>query len=277
MKRLLILLFITVLTESLFATFPFGRVIIKNDTLFAYNDLFKKLEKHDSLNFYIEKQILEFRQKDNPEGYLTEEVEESIPFSTWKIEGKKIYLTNISQYSNKSYDIDLKKLFNGKELQGKVFADWLTDSIIISKGKIIVEGWSPVRNFEKELILKNGIVIKQKNYKNYFLRKSNFEVNEKFIYKNIHWESLPDIGNKFIQASIGINPNRNGELNKIDEGSFVMIDSQIITDKENPFLKEAIRIAELVPEWNVIIRRDKILTLSMTINFHKQMKQKYAR
>lgn len=278
MKRLVNIIIIVVLTGNIFASLQSsGCVIIGNDTLYTYSDLFEKYERHDSLIYDIDKQVLQFRKKDKPEKYLTEEIEVMPFYSTWEVLDDKMYLTKIEQYSNKLYDIDLKELFNDKESKGKVFVSWLTDTIYISKGKVLVEGIKPIRIFETELIVKDGILIQRRNYENYISKESNFIVNEEFIYRNINWEKLPDFSKKSIQTYIGIKPRKNGKLDGIDEGSFVIIDSKIITDKDNPFLKEAYRIAKLVPEWNVVVQRNEIVTLSMTIYFDERTKQKYAR
>ena len=79
--------------------------------------------------------------------------------------------------------------------------------------------------------------------------------------------------NKSIQAFIGIRPNADGLFESFDEGSFVLIDYKIVTDPDNVFLKEAFRIARLVPDWDVIYRKNEILSQQLVIIFDKRMKK----
>ena len=46
-----------------------------------------------------------------------------------------------------------------------------------------------------------------------------------------------------------------------------------MTDPDNVFLKEAFRIARLVPDWDVIYRKNEILSQQLVIIFDKRMKK----
>ncbi len=271
MKRLLLLLLIAVLTQSTFAT-PLNRdrIIIENDTFFVYSDLLKTYVRKDSVFENIYKKVEDLEKTLNPGA---DEYEVIQVYGIWEIIENKVFLVKMT---DGVHDIDLNELFNEKKPNGKVFADWLTDTIYISKGEILAVGVTPIREYETKLILENGVLISRTNYTNQVLKESDFLTDNEFIYKHINWDSIPDINEQTVQVYIGIQPRDNGKLNYIDS-SFAIIDNEMISDKENPFIKEAIRIARLVTDWNVVIQRDKITPQLMTIYFDKRLKKKYAR
>lgn len=272
MKRLQILFIFTVLATSTFATLQNPDLIfIENDTFFVYSDLFKNHIRKDSIFKNIYKQVEDLEKTLNPEA---DEYEVGQVYGIWEIIENRMFLIKMTDGVHK---IDLNELFKEKEPNGKVFADWLTDTIYISKGEILSEGVSPIREYETKLILQNGVVISRTDYTNQILKKSDFFVDNEFIYKHINWDNIPDINEQTVQVYIGIQPRDNGKLNYVDNDSFAIIDNEIISDKENPFIVEAIRIARLVPEWNVVKQRDKITTQLMTINFDQRLKKRYAR
>ena len=271
MKRLLLLLLIAVLTKSSFAT-PLNsdRIIIENDTFFVYSDLLKNHVRKDSVFENIYKQVEYLEKTLNPGA---DEYEVIQVYGIWEIIENRVFLIKMT---DGVHDIDLNELFKEKKLNGKIFADWLTDTIYISKGEILAVGVTPIREYETKLISQNGVLISRTNYTNQILKKSDFLTDKEFIYKHINWDSIPDINEQTVQVYIGIQPRDNGKLNYIDS-SFAIIDNEMISDKENPFITEAIRIARLVPDWNVVIQRDKITPQLMTIYFDHRLKKKYAR
>jgi len=271
MKRLLILLLITVLTKSSFATLQSpDRIIIGNDTFFTYSDLFKYHIRKDSIFKNIYKQAEDLEKKLNPEAVVYEVRQ---IYGIWEIVENRMFLIMISDGVN---NIDLNE-FEEKDPNGKVFAAWLNDTLYISKGEILAEGVTPIREYETKLIIQNGVVISRTDYTNRILKKSSFLIDNEYLYQHINWDSIPDITEQSVQVYIGIQPMDNGKLNYIENGSFAIIDNEIISDKENPFIVEAIRIARLVPEWNVVIQRDKIIPQLTTIYFDKRLKKKYVR
>ena len=106
--------------------------------------------------------------------------------------------------------------------------------------------------------------------------RSSFQ-KARVIYKKIEWENIPELNDKHYQVWISVTPNKNGKLKNIDwENTFMLIDNTIITDKENPFIKEALRIVRQIPDWNIVIRDDNILNQQILIVFNAQVKDKYA-
>ena len=80
-----------------------------------------------------------------------------------------------------------------------------------------------------------------------------------------------------IQAFVRIKPYKNGKLRKIDwENTYLISDNRIIKNKQNRFLKEAVRIAKNIPDWTVILRHEKIMTQGISIIFSQELKEKYT-
>jgi hypothetical protein len=278
MKRLHIIASFLILTEFFFVTGqPFNSVVLNGDTLITFSIIFKQYPNYKKLN---EKLYNELESEDmivNPQNYVTNEHEAFDYNSTWVVKNNKLILTEIKSGSNKIFSVDLLKFFGAKVKDGVVLADWLTDTITLCKGKLLAEGIDPIYENEFELKLKNGYLTEKTSYKNYIANISKFRADESFIYSRIDWDRLPDFKNKFIQAYIGIKPNEDGQFESFDDGSFVFEDSKVVTDKDNAFLKEAFRIARLIPEWDVIFRKNKIVSQPLMIFFDNKMKIKYAR
>jgi hypothetical protein len=278
MKRFQIIASFLILTSFFFVTGqPFNSVVLNGDTLITFSIIFKQYPNYKKLN---EKLYNELESEDmivNPQNYVTNEHEAFDYNSTWVIKNNKLILTEIKSGSNKIFSVDLLKIFGAKVKDGVVLADWLTDTITLCKGKILAEGVNPIYENEIELKIKNGYLTEKTSYKNYIAKISKFRADESFIYSRIDWDSLPDFKNKFIQAYIGIKPNVDGHFESFDDGSLVFEDSKVVTDKNNAFLREAFRIARLIPEWDVIFRKNKIVSQPLTIFFDNKMKIKYAR
>jgi len=273
MKRLLILLLMAVLTKSTFATLQSpNRVIVENEIYLSYLDLFKNHIRRDSILKIAYKQINDLERIANPEA---DEYESRQVYGIWEIIENKVFLIKMT---DGLYDVDLYELFEKNEPKEKVFADWLTDTVYASKGNVLAHGIRPVREYEIELVIANGEVLNRTNYNNSILRESCFAINNEFIYQNIDWESITDFNDKTIMVHVGLQPKMNGKLDFIsNDYSFAIDNLELITDQENPFIKEAIRIAHLIPEWDVVIQRNKILVQQLIITFDKQLKEKYAR
>ena len=107
-----------------------------------------------------------------------------------------------------------------------------------------------------------------------------------FICRNMNWENLPDLTNEHIQVYIGVQPNEHGQFESIDEEYTYLTEfsvnnststAKFDTDTENLFIKESIRIAKLIPEWDVIYQRGKIVVMSLMMDFSEEIKKKYVR
>jgi hypothetical protein len=278
MKRLQIITLFLILTRFIFATGQhFEYVILNGDTLITYSNIFKKYPNYKELSKKIYKEIENEDMKINPQNYTSNEHVALEDYSTWIVKNNKLVLTEIKSGSAKTVYVDLRKIFGDKVKEGTILADWLTDTITLSKGKVLAEGAPPMHENEIDLIINNGSLTKTTTYKNYIARISKFRLGESFIYSNVKWDSLPSFKGKYIQAFIEIKIDKKGRFKSLEKGSFVFIDSQIVTDKDNVFLEEACRIAKLVPEWDVIYKKNKIVNRQFTVLFDERMKRKYAR
>lgn len=260
-------------------------LILEKDTLNLYSNPLEKRTDWQKVNQSISKQIL-----DKQISLDNDSIIEISPFfpnykTEWKIENESLYLEKISSYQSNDSKLDLTTLVSDKKLP--IFADWLTGKLILFEGKCIVCESNHLTNtsiYPNEIILefKRGILVNTIKYKNRVLKKSKLselDPNEylEYIYSKVRWEELTDLGNNY-QAFLTIKPDKNGRIQKIDwENTYLIVGNKIISNKKNIYLEEAVRIAKIIPDWNVILRHNKIMNQSFTILFSKEMEAKYAR
>lgn len=229
-----------------------------------------------------------------PEKYKSEEVEAMFSTACWRgyvaewiIINDKIYLNNIYACHDNKVKVDLKKIF-GKELKDNLlFGDWITNKLNVPKGECIEYvhlGYNSIYETETILDLNKGVLVDSKTYNNYISKESKFSIDPNpnnyldFIYTQVDWKKIPDLKNNHIQVFIGIQPNKDGKIESILSNYTYMLDyNGIITDSNNVFIKEAIRIAELIPDWEVVYQRGLITSRSFSIVFNEKNRKKYAR
>lgn len=293
MKKYLIIIVISVLPTLCFATAQVGDLLIwNNDTLVMFSN---PLDKYCDSCFISRKIIDELYRKDSllhPDKYSHEyESLESTAcwrgyFAEWKLINNKLYLSRIVACNDSDLILEANEIFpqlNNEEL----FAEWYTGEIILPKGECIEYVHLDYKSiYEKEVVLNfsNGFFVDSVTYKNSIGKKSTFfdnycsEKSQEFIYGNIQWEKFPDFNGVTITAFVGIQPNENGQIDSINfEYTYALDDKGIISDLENIFIKEAIRIARLIPDWDVVYHRGSIVDRGFSINFNEIMKDKYAR
>lgn len=260
-------------------------LIWEKDTLNLYSNPLEKRTDWWKINKVISEQIEEHQLAKNNDSII-----EITPFfqnykTEWTIEKGNLYLTKVITYTNLESKLDLTKIFKNNELP--IFADWLNDTLIVFEGNCIVCESNHIKNisiYPKELILefRKGTFVNKLIYKNQILKESklsDLDPNEylEYIYSKVNWSELGEI-DKTIQAYVSVEPDKNGKLKKIDwENTYLISDNNIIANKKNRFLKEAVRITKNIPEWSVILRHEKIIKQNLTIVFSEQMKEKYAR
>jgi hypothetical protein len=283
-KNLTTLIIAFFLSLTVKATGQAGDIIIWNgDTLTLFSNPLESHPDWENLSVKLNTEIENQKCKSlfstaNWRGYVAE----------WTIIADKIYLTNIYTCHDKPGKINLKKLFAKK---GLIFADWVSAKLIVPKGECIEFGnlyYNSIFETEITLEFKDGVLLESKTYNNYIARKSKFWLNAystsylNFIYTQINWDKLPDLKDKHIQVFVGIQPNQDGQIDSLltnytNGTEFGPDTTVIITDRNNIFMKEAIRIAELIPDWDVIYQRGLIVSRSLMITFDDNMKKKYAR
>ncbi|QWX82526.1 hypothetical protein H0I23_08545 [Cellulophaga sp. HaHaR_3_176] len=260
-------------------------LIWKKDTLNLYSNPLEKRTDWQKINQSISKQIEEHLLATSNDSII--EISSFLQnYKTeWRIEKGNLYLNKITSFENLELSIDL--ITKSKNTELPIFAEWLTDSLIIFKGNCIVCESNHLKNtsiYPNELILefRKGTFVNKSKYKNRVLKKSklsDLDPNQylEYIYSKINWSQL-DKMDKNIQAFVSIEPDKNGKLKKIDwEYTYLISDNNIITNKQNRFLKEAVRIAKYIPDWTVILRHEKIMNQDLSIIFSPEIKEKYAR
>lgn len=260
-------------------------LIWKSDTLNIYSNPLKLKKNWNQLDQTITDRIEEYRFGKNKDSVIA-----IIPWKNykteWLIRNDSLYLSKIISLYEPNDDLNLQEIFQTE--QRLIFVDWVDESIITFDGTCIICTGNHGKNssiYPNETVFKfhNGVLSGKTDYRNFISKKSKFSSanpNEylRFVYENINWNKMPDMGDKNYQVSITIKPKNNGKLKEIDwENSYLIVGNSIIEDRENIFIKEAIRIAKKIPDWDVVIRQDKILNQAITILFSEEMKDKYAR
>ena len=120
----------------------------------------------------------------------------------------------------------------------------------------------------------------------YFFTTSTYgKVNvREFADKNVNWDNLPDLKNKSIKINLCVNIDEQGQIVNINEKrtywnetywneSTQRLDSsksRLGADINDAFIKETFRIAKLIPEWDVIYQRGKIVSMYLSIEFSEK-------
>lgn len=195
--------------------------------------------------------------------------------ATWELTNDSLFLIRIQKgcYSETPEYFDLKSEFGSD----RVFAEWFTGKTLAPKGKQIHYVHSGYESFyEKELVLTfaEGLLTGQIEYDNSKSYKSVFTENQdslqKFIYTNINWSQIPNLEDESIKVFISIQSSETLKPDSI----------QIIRGSENELInEEAIRVIELLPEWDVYYRQGKVYRMKWTIPivFNEEKRKKYAR
>ena len=168
-----------------------------------------------------------------------------------------------------------------------LFANWVTGKLYVPKGQCIEYvhlGYNSIYETETVIEFNDGVLVSSKTYNNYIAKKSKFRTDPnpnnylEFVYSKVNWEKLPDLKNKHIQVSIGVQPNKDGQIDSLLSNYTYLLDSsELITDTTNIFIKEAIRIVKLIPDWDLTYQRDTIVRRGLSLMFDENNKRKYAR
>ena len=295
MKTILSILILVCITLTAKATSQIGDVLIwKGDTLKLFSNPLELRPDWNKLSKTIYSELEKQDRQINPKKYKSKAIETiystACPrgyFAEWKIINNKIYLSNIFSCNDYKVKVNLKEIFPNKIRENLVFANWVTGKLFVPKGHCIEQanlGDNSI--YEKEIVLsfKEGQLINTKTYHNYVEKKSKFSLDPnpndylKFIYSKVDWGKLPDLKSQHIQVFVGILPEKNGKINRILSDYTYLLDSNgIITNRNNIYIKEAIRVAKLIPTWDVVYQRGKIARRNFTIVFDENNRKKYAR
>jgi len=272
---------------STFATAQVGDILIwKGDTLVLFSNPLELLEDYDSLVMQISKKI-ELQAERNFissgcwRGYQAE----------WIVLNDSIFLNNIYDCFDSSLKINLNNIFPSLIKNQKIFASWINGDLYIPQGDCIEYihfGYQSIFERETVLNIEKGLLKDYEIFHNRIVKRSDFFEREdilEFTFRNIDWKILPDLSNMFIQVFVGVQPNEQGQFESIDEEYTYLIEYPLndststvnfVTDTNNIFIKESIRIAKLIPEWNVFYQRGKIVGMALMVYFSEENKKKYV-
>lgn len=287
-KKVLIVIVISILPTICFATSQdVDRLIWNNDTLVMFSNPLDKYCDSCNIGYLIQDKL---RTKDSllyPGKYLNEHEELSSSicsrgyFAEWILIKDKLYLNKIRACHDSNLTLSVKEVFQGNN--EKLYADWYSGEIILPKGECL--GYDYYAIYKEEVVLKfsTGLLVNSTTYKNSIVKKSSFFYNyytkesQQFIYGNIQWNKFPKFHGKTITAFVCVQPNKNGQIDSIQtKYTYAINDKGMITDLDNIYIKEAIRIAKTLPEWDVVYQRGNIVSITITIYFNNIMKNKYA-
>jgi TonB family protein len=197
----------------------------------------------------------------------------------WTVIEQQLYLTDIVSccYSEDSVKVDLRKLFGDKFINGKVKADWVTQSMLAGKGEVVFyihNGYDSSYQTELELSFDKGMLIKTTIYDNSKSKKSVYigaKVLKPFIYSHINW-NLADASppsDKPTKVILRISADENG-----------MIDDVEVLKSTAPIMleQEAVRVIKAIPEWDVYFKRGKSVRQHWTIPiiYSEELRNKYS-
>lgn len=277
------------------ATSQVGDILIwKGDTLKLFSNPLELRSDSKDLSKIIASELENEYRRLYPKKYETEEDVSLISTACWRgyvaewtIISDKIYLSNIYVWYDSKVKVDLKKVFGNKLTGNLLFANWVTGKLYVPKGQCIEYvhlGYNSIYETETVIEFNDGVLVSSKTYNNYIAKKSKFTTDPnpnnylEFVYSKVNWEQLPDLKNKHIQVSIGVQPNKDGQIDSLLSNYTYLLDSsELITDTTNIFIKEAIRIVKLMPDWDVTYQRDTIVRRGLFLLFDENNKRKYAR
>jgi hypothetical protein len=288
---------------SVFATSQVGDILIwKGDTLTLFSNPLELIADYDSLRMKIHDEI----ERLTYPNLKDDEPREAI-FSTacwrgyraeWIVVNDSIFLNNIYHCHNDGVKINLYDIFQNNIKNEKIFAFWINGELFLPQGECIQYvhlGYHSIYELETVLNVENGLIKNIEVFNNRIAKVSDFLKNaeyggvNEFTSKNINWNILPDLTDKLYRVNISVELNENGQIERINEEYTHMLESWLIkktqradssvfvTDINNAFIQESIRIAKLIPEWNVIYQRGKVVGSGLYIEFSERIRKKYEK
>jgi len=196
-------------------------------------------------------------------------------YAYWKLEDNRLFLIKIVDCCNNKTTANLGKIFGKKYHNNKVFADWFTGELLSPEGKLVYYehmGYGSIYEkeviyaFEKGIFQKKYILDNSKSYESIFNQKQDSLI--KFLYSNIQWKNLPDINEEKKKVFVRIISGETKTQFSVEIGRGI-----------NDVLdKEALRVARLIPEWDVYYQHGKVCPMRWTVCFifSTEMKLKYG-
>jgi hypothetical protein len=194
--------------------------------------------------------------------------------ATWKIENNRLYLLQIRNAcypTNQDYVAatlqegadslgkefaDLNLLFPYRFENGKVFADWVSTTMISPIGKLLFyihDGFESIFEKELEFTFNKGLIVNTREYDNSKTRISKFTSDRTllmpYIENSIDYSNVP-YPDKEIRVMVRISgATKDG---KVDGAT-------ILKGYDQLYDNEALRVVNSIPEWDVIYRHGEII------------------
>lgn len=178
----------------------------------------------------------------------------------WKLRNDSLFLTRLE--GDKS-NIDLSVIFKKKVKNGEVFAAWVNENINNPYGKLLYYehmGYNSLYEYERDFVIKKGILKEIVEYNNTKSRKSkyteNVELLREYIQANINYDNITN--EPFEKARVYVQIQHVTEEGKIDS-------VKVLRGWDEERDKEAVRVVKSIPEWNVIYARGKQIQISWVL------------
>jgi len=180
-----------------------------------------------------------------------------------------LYLIEISA-CNLDFDsgkADLKMLFGDKFINGRVKADWFTDTLYVDiKSKDTEDLWT---SSEYEFQFRSGKLISTRLFNNYDRRsfyENRYELHE-FVYKRINWRGLPTLKNDTVIVLFTADSNGTIDSTRVVQGA-----KQI-------FIDEVVKAVRAVPQWSVSYYRGAFrrYDVGVRVVFSEENRRRYRR
>ena len=199
-------------------------------------------------------------------------------YAAWEIIENQLYLTDIYSccYYEDSIKADLVSLFKEKVIDAKVKADWVTGIFISWQGKRLLYdhdmATGGIFEYELELNFEKGKLTGTQLYDNRKSRQSVYSQDDKklqeHIYSNINWKILPK-QDTIVEVCVLFTANENG----------LVEDVQILSDYNEIYDNEMVRVMKTIPEWDVYLCGGKNIAprRMITITFSEKYREKYEK
>ena len=173
----------------------------------------------------------------------------------WEIVDNQLYLSNIYNEDH-SAKVNLDSLFTGKVHNGRVHADWFSDTVTAYKGKCVYyvhAGFSSIYEHEFEYVFDNGKLINSAYFDNSMSTRGDATMYRNAMKDTINslidWANLPIIESQ-IKVVLTVEVNKLGNVDSVLR----------VRGDYDVFNQEAIRVSGLLKGWfPVIYKRGELL------------------
>jgi len=178
---------------------------------------------------------------------------------TWQIENGRLYLLQLSNIEEEN--IALPDVFLPYKEGSRYAATWFTGELRVGEGEVIYHSFENMGfsyYFAKETfyMVKNGLVIEEREYKNVFIpAERSFEETLKEISTQFDFTKFPELSTSSrLLLQFQFMPTPEGKINYFSRLQAFLYSEEgaiLITDPENPYLKEVASLFHNVPQWQV--------------------------